>query len=334
MKKITFKFIIIMFFIVVFSIIYTGKVNAATFSIKSSTTTVEPGGTFNVIINSNGAGYVNLTCSNGSLSENYVWVEGSKTITCNASKSGNNVTISASGLIADFNTGKDEEKSGSISVTIKEKSVENNIPKPTTSNQSSESNKNTNNKNKTTNKKTTNTTNKNNTVNTTKKEEEIVVNEEDQGTEEELLVEDMNVFTIDKEGKKEEINLSPAFDGKTTEYTLNVENSIEKIEIDSKYNNEYKLKIEGLDDNLKVGENIVKITLSRNEESKVYTIKVIKEEEKIVDEHVEIKEEKKDNKLSFSIPEFIGIIIACVLIENIIILSIYKIIKARKQEKY
>ena len=199
MKRIIIKIQLIIFLITLFLIINISKVYAATFTISCSTTTVEPGGSFNVILNSNGAGYINLSCSNGTLSENYVWVEGTKTVTCRAASSGTKVTISASGVIADFTTGNDENKSGSTSVQIKEKPKE----EPKTNTTTTNSKTNTTTQKKTENKTTkTTTTNKNTNQNNVKKNEDIVVNKEDQGTKEELLIEDMNVFTVDKDGNK------------------------------------------------------------------------------------------------------------------------------------
>ena len=102
------------------------KVNAATFSMSSNVSSVEPGGQFVVTLTSDGAGsmdllYSNITSIEGDeVTGNQVWVEGSTTITCYASTDGETATISASGIIADFKTGEDDPdpKSDSVSVTI------------------------------------------------------------------------------------------------------------------------------------------------------------------------------------------------------------------------
>ena len=342
MKNIRNKVLLIFGLSILFIIVAIGNVKAATFSISSSTATVEPGGSFSVTISTNGAGYVNLTCTNGVLSKSYLWVEGSETVTCKAANSGSKVTIKASGKIGDFDTEKDEEKSGSVSVTIKEKTKEEITPtKSTTNTQTTNTtNKNTTKKEANNTKNTTNTKTNTNTKtekNTTNKNIDVVVNEEDQGTKEELLIEDMNVFTVNEEGEKTLAEISPKFDSKTLEYELNVQNNIEKIEIDSKYNSKYELKIEGLEEPLKEGENTVKITIIREKESKIYTIKVIKEEKKIEEDDIEKNEIEEPNKkdedknLTFSISEFIWIILAIVVVENLLVFSIYKVVQMKKQ---
>ena len=338
MKYLINKIMIIIYITLFFIMINMVTVNAATFSISSSSSVVEPGGSFNVSITSNGAGYVNLTCVNGTLSESYVWVEGTKTRTCKAAGTEGTIKISASGTIADFATGEDESKSGSTSVTIKKKEE----PKPaetqttpqTTTNNSQGTT--TNNNQKTTTNTNKNTTNTNKKTTTTKKQEStIIVNEEDQGTTEELGIEAMNLFAVKTNGEKNEIELTPVFESGVYEYTLNVESDVEKIEIDSKYNDKYELKIEGLEENLKVGENIVNVSIKRGEETKKYTIKVIKEEPKEVletEEVKEIKEEKKEeNKISLSIIELIVYIVLAIAIENVIIFLVYIIIKEKKK---
>lgn len=342
-----FKFIS-MFLIFGFIILINSKVCAASIGMSINKSSATVGDTFTVTISGingrvNISGNDKVTISpSGS-----TFVDGSLTISGTAKNAGTGtITVTPEDVTTTDAEPVEIFSSASRSIQINEKpKVEQNTNNSTNTNKSTASTNtktNTTTQKKTENKttKNTTTTSKNTKQNQTKKNEDIVVNKEDQGTKEELLIEDMNVFTIDKEGNKENIKLTPEFDGKITEYTLNVENNTDKLEFDSKYNKEYELKIEGLEEDLKVGENTVKLTLTRDKENKIYTIKVIKEEEKIVDENenstekIETKEKNNQKKLTFSVLEFIGIIIGCILIENLIVLSVYKIIKAKKQENY
>ncbi len=333
-----FKFIS-MFLIFGFIILINSMVHAASIGMSINKSSATVGDSFTVTISGingrvNISGNDKVTISpSGS-----AFVDGSLTISGTAKNSGTG-TITVTPVDVTTTDAEPVEifSSASRSIQINEKPKAEQNTNTTTTNTKTNTTTQKKAENKTT--KNTTTTNKNTKQNQVKKNEDIVVNKEDQGTKEELLIEDMNVFTIDKEGNKEEIKLTPEFDGKVTEYTLNVENNNDKLEFDSKYNKEYELKIEGLEEDLKVGENIVKLTLTRDEESKVYTFKVIKEENKVDEnenntEKIEKKEEDNQKKLTFSVLEFIGIIIGCILIENLIVLSVYKIIKAKKQENY
>lgn len=200
---------------------------------------------------------------------------------------------------------------------------------------------NTSNTKKTTNKNTN--TNKKTEAKVEKKVEQpvVVVNEEDQGTKEELLIDNINVFAINIDETKTEIGLEPVFDSNILEYTLNVENNVKTIDLDIKYTESYTIKIEGLEEDLKVGENIVKVTVSRGEESKTYLIKVTKAEpEKVeetqieaeaIEEKSEIKEEK--NKITMTISQFIWTIVFSIIAAVLVSMGIYIIIKNKKKEK-
>jgi hypothetical protein len=98
--------------------------SAASFSVKASSSSVSPGGSFTVTISASGAGQFSVSASNGTVSSSSVWVDGSATVSVKAGKSGK-TTVSVTAVDA---TGNDETpitgtKSVSVSITQ---------PKPTT----------------------------------------------------------------------------------------------------------------------------------------------------------------------------------------------------------
>ncbi len=99
--------------------------NAATsISISVSKTSVSPGGTFTVTVSAVGAGPVTTTVSNGSGGKTEFLDNSSYSFTCTAGSSGS-VTISASGLLGDYETGDEANKSASRTVKIVQSSSNN-----------------------------------------------------------------------------------------------------------------------------------------------------------------------------------------------------------------
>ena len=115
LKKIIFELAIIIGILFAMTI----KSNAASLSISTSKSSVSPGESFTVTVSvSGGAGYVSATASNGSGSMGSTFLDNaSKSFTCTAGSSGS-VTIYASGVIADYSTENDEQKSASKTVSI------------------------------------------------------------------------------------------------------------------------------------------------------------------------------------------------------------------------
>ncbi len=96
-------------------------VEAASFSVSRSASSVSPGGSFTVTISASGAGKFSVSASNGSVSSSSVWVEGSASVSCKAGQSGT-TTITVTAIDA---TGYDETPitgSKSTSVSIKSSS--------------------------------------------------------------------------------------------------------------------------------------------------------------------------------------------------------------------
>ena len=108
---------------------------------------------------------------------------------------------------------------------------------------------------------------------------EIIISEEDenQETKEELGIKELIVYNIKDNKRINELVLNPPFDMNMYKYTCKVSNEIEKIDIKAKTTRDGKIKIEGIENQLNVGDNIIKVIVQSGEESKLYTINVIKE---------------------------------------------------------
>ena len=94
------------------------NVDAASFSVSKSKSTVNPGGSFTVSVKASGAGQFSVSVSNGSASSNSLWVDGSGSFSVTAGQSGT-TTVTVTAVDA---TGYDETPitgSKSISVSIK-----------------------------------------------------------------------------------------------------------------------------------------------------------------------------------------------------------------------
>lgn len=271
------------------------------------------GDTFSVTISGiNGKVSINGN-SNVSLSESGTkWVEGSMTITGTAKSVGTGIiTITP---IDASTTGADPVEvtaPTSKSITIKEKEVEPE-PQPTTPQTPSTA------------------TTKNTTKTTTK-------------TETKQQEDNFYIFSVTLKGEKEDgeqisLELSPEFNKDTYEYTCNIASDIQKIDVQKDAGNYTDSVIVTGADELVEGENIIKLLLAAEDhESKIYTIKVIKEESKeaIVDvpkqeENMNSNKEKAEIKMiSMPLYAFIIMQIIIVVIEIIVICFIpwKKIIK-------
>lgn len=93
-------------------------------SVTSDKSEVKPGESFKVTIKVNGGGgNVNISAENGTVDKTYEWIENNSLIVnCTAGSSGS-TKIKVSGTIADSDTANDEEKSGSVTVNIKNEST-------------------------------------------------------------------------------------------------------------------------------------------------------------------------------------------------------------------
>ncbi len=240
--------------------------------------------------------------SNVSLSESGTkWVEGSMTITGTAKSVGTG-TITVTPLDAST-TGADPVEvttSTSKSITIKERKAE---PQPT---------------------QTPPTTTKNTTSNTkTTTKAETKTAETKKQQEDDFYIFSITLKGIKEDGEQINLELSPAFNKDTYEYTCNIASDIQKIDLQKDagdYTN--SVIVTGLDE-LAEGENIIKLLLAAEDhESKTYTIKVIKEESKEAIADVPNQEENINNNKEKTETKMISMPLYAFIIMQIIIVAI------------
>lgn len=112
------KIILVLLVTVSTLLIMTIKSNAATsISISTSKSSVAPGETFTVTVSAVGAGQVTTSVSNGSGGKSDFLDNSSYSFTCTAGSSGS-VTITASGLLGDYETNGESNRSASKTVKI------------------------------------------------------------------------------------------------------------------------------------------------------------------------------------------------------------------------
>lgn len=260
------KFFFISLITLGFIFAFAVKSNAAcSVIVKPSVSEIDAGKSFKVTITvSGGAGSVNLSASNGSLSSSATDFldNSSEVVTCTAgSTEGEYITISASGLIGDYETEKDVTKSGSAKVKIKEKVVEKvtSDPEPTQT-------------------PTTSTTTKKEST-TTKTE----TKKEEKEEKPEIYINSVSIKGIKENGEEIAIPLSSEFKGDDYEYLCIIPGDVVKIKIDKEagdYTN--NIIVDGADE-LKEGENVITLTLSVEDyKAKKYTITATKEPKKEV----------------------------------------------------
>lgn len=323
------------------------KAYAGSFSIRASETTAEPGTTITIYVTGNSAyGKINLTGTNIALSSNSVWVdENTQSVTGKiVGQDGEKATVTAvpekDNLVDSNNPEEIIEGNQSTTISIKKKEVEqkpveqpSNNPETSSQNKPQNNTQNNNNNSKPKNNQQS-TTNKNNTskinANTDRdKDAETPIQEdkEDQQTISEFGLTDLYLFGVKENGQKVEYTLTPNFDINVLEYTCNVESDILNVEIE-KEANEYSelVKIEGIENPLKTGENIIKIVMDDNQgKVKQYIIKVIKEQEP------KQEDEYKPNQktLTFTIPQFISLQLGIIVLEIVIVVVYLR----KKQQK-
>lgn len=225
-----------------FSIMMLGQmipVQAASFSVKASKSTISPNSTFTVSISTQGAGQFSVSASNGKVSSSSIWVDGSSSVSITGGSSGTtSVTVTAVDA-----TGYDETPiTGSHTVSVK-------IKTPSSGSNSSSSHSSSH---------STSGSSSSSTV--TKKEPEVKKSSENN-------LSSLSIST----GK-----LSPAFSSDKTSYQVDLTSDAEDITITAKAKDS-KAKVTGAGKKeLHIGENIFKITVTaENGSIKRYTLSVI-----------------------------------------------------------
>lgn len=314
MKLKQYKIILIILLLICMITLINTTSYAASMNMSISKTSGYVGDTFTVTISGvNGKVSVSGN-SNISLDKTgSQWVDGSLTITGTAKSLGTG-TITVTPIDVTTTAAEPEEvtASASRSITIKEKEVE----QPTT-----------------TSKPATNNTNKPTTKTDTKTEEK---------KEDNFYISNITLKGVKENGEQVDIALSPAFNKDTYEYTCNIASDIQKIDLQKdagEYTN--SVIVTGLEE-LKEGENIIKLQLSAEDhEAKIYTIKIIKEKQEIIETVAEVeenkegeKEEKETKMISMPVWAFITMQIGIVVVEILIINFIpwRKILKIKKEK--
>lgn len=363
MKKQMIK-IIMIFTIICAGLFITTKVEAASARISASSTSVYVGqpvtitatytaASWNLCISGNGVSTMNLADVTSD-AEN---ATRSSSVSLNTSKVGT-YTISLTGDVTDGTTGEDTMVNTSVTVTVKEKPVKKEptkkepektttTKKPATTTKKPETTTTTTKKEPTTTKTTTSTAN---TVNkeqekipTTQEKEEI--KKEDKKEEEKLPfgISELKLYAINEKGEKKEISISPKFNIKTYEYKCDIESDVTKIEIKKNANGYDKhLKVRGLENGIKEGENPIVLTLEKDNKKVEYKIIVNKkaeekievvekkpevekvEETPVVEEKIEQKEETEVSKFLKEHGKCVGVSAGLMIVEAIVIISIFK----------
>lgn len=256
LKKIIFELAIIIGILFAMTI----KSNAASLSISTSKSSVSPGESFTVTVSvSGGAGYVSATASNGSGSMGSTFLDNaSKSFTCTAGSSGR-VTISASGVIADYSTENDEQKSASKTVSIVQ-------PNKSTGGNSNGGSSNGG-----------NTTKKPNTNNTTKPTE----------TKEEKKSTDSTLSSL----SIEEGAITPEFNKDVKEYAITVPNEVTKLNITATPTDSKATVSVTEYEELKEGENTITISVTAEDGTTKtdYVIKATRQRKELALEKLIIK---------------------------------------------
>lgn len=305
-------------------ILFHTKAYAANIGMSISKSSAYVGDTFTVTI-SGINGKVNITGnSNITLDKTGShFVEGSMTISGTTKSVGTGkITVTPVDVTTTAAEPEQITAAASRSITIKEKEVEK--PKETTS---------TTTKQETT--KTT-TTKKNET-----KKEEV---KQEEKKEVNFYISTMSLKGINENEEQIDITLSPEFNKDTYEYTCNVPADVNKIQIekDAGEFNDF-LTVTGLEEELKEGENVITIKLEKEgQETKTYTIKVIKEAKVVetvenLDENIQEtkQEEKTIPMISMPVWQFILIQIAIIIAEVIVIKFVpwSKLLKTKSKSK-
>lgn len=248
MKK---SFIISLFIFIL--MIYGGYVEAATFKITASTKNVNPDGTFSISVGGDCIGRVNLSVTNGTLSNSSVWVEQNyQTVNVKAGSSGV-VTITATPVAGFSDADANEYKPGAKSVRV---TINN-------TNNSNQPNTDVNNNNSNNNNNTSTPSAKPNTkpsTNQPEKKPQTII--EEKSSNNLLATLTTNIGTLE-----------PNFDTNIGEYAIKLKE--EQPILISAVSQDSKAKVNGGGEiNLGFGENVITITvIAENGEERIYTIK-------------------------------------------------------------
>lgn len=291
----------------------------------------EVGSTFTLTVGSGVGGRISMKSSNPSVvsvTETQSIKYDSETFTLTAKSAGTTtITVTAVDLATTDPVPVEVTGSKSVTITVKEKQKPATEP-PSNSNNSNNNNNNSSNKTPASNKPNTNK-DKVKDVKETEQEEEATP---------QFGMNSLMLTGVKENGEKQEIAFTPTFNIDTYEYTCNIASDIKDIEVATEageYNDYVKIE---KPETFVEGENIIKITMSKDDQNLTYTIKVIKEASTEMVQEVENEENKQQNNqsatITLTIPQFIGVIIAICLIEGVLLKMPWKKLCGKRKEKH
>lgn len=334
------KFLKISLFLgaILFIWLLTANVKAASLKVTTSNANPTVGDTFTITVSGGDGVIKSVSSSNAGIvtveSTNWVDREGTKLTAKAVSEGKATITIVPEEVVTadeQYITGN-----GTVTINVKAKQTSSNTDSSnqgtsTSGGSSSSSGSGT----SSSNSSKTNASNKPNTNKEAVKN--VVQTEQAEEATPQFGMNSLMLNGINENGEKQEITFNPTFNIDTYEYTAEVENNITDIEVVAEageYNDYVKVE---KPESLKVGENIVKITMQKDDMSITYTIKVNKKEAETVEtvsDGIVPSDNKEKALITFTIPQFIAIILAICLIEGLLLkLPWKKIIKSCKRRK-
>ena len=323
-------------------ILFMPNAYGASLTISASNSNPTVGDSITITVGSGVGGKVSLSSSNPSVisvSSSMFIDYNSASFTAKANGVGScTITVTAVDLVSTDAEPVEITGSKSITINVKEKQVE----APSDDNESSNGGSNgTNSENS--NKENNNSGGSNlsasNKPNTNK---DAVKNVKETEQEEEATpqfgMNSLMLNAVNENGEKQEIAFNPTFNIDTYEYTAEIESNIVDVEVlteAGEYNDYVKVE---KPESFNAGENIIKITMQKDDMSLNYTIKVNKKEREetveTVSDAVLESENKKQTLITFTIPQFIAVILTICLIEGLLLkLPWKKMIMACKRKK-
>ncbi len=323
-------------------ILFMPNAYGASLTISASNSNPTVGDSITITVGSGVGGKVSLSSSNPSVisvSSSMFIDYNSASFTAKANGVGScTITVTAVDLVSTDAEPVEITGSKSITINVKEKQVE----APSDDNESSNGGSNgTNSENS--NKENNNSGGSNlsasNKPNTNK---DAVKNVKETEQKEEATpqfgMNSLMLNAVNENGEKQEIAFNPTFNIDTYEYTAEIESNIVDVEVlteAGEYNDYVKVE---KPESFNAGENIIKITMQKDDMSLNYTIKVNKKEREetveTVSDAVLESENKKQTLITFTIPQFIAVILTICLIEGLLLkLPWKKMIMACKRKK-
>ena len=317
----------LIFGVLIFLSLLFSNVKAASLKVTTSNSNPTVGDSFTITISGGDGVIKSVTSSNTGVvtveSTNWVDREGTKITAKAVSAWSATITVIPDEVV----TPDEQYVTGSGSVTINVKAKETSSGSGETSggsNNTGNSNSNSGNSGKTNSSSSGSKNNASNKPNTNKDAvKDVEETEQEEEATPQFGMNSLMLNAIDENGEKQEMAFTPTFNIDTYEYTAEIESNIVDVEVlteAGEYNDYVKVE---KPESFNAGENIIKITMQKDDMSLTYTIKVNKKEseetvETVSDAVVE-SENKKQTLITFTIPQFIAVILTICLIEGLLL---------------